>query len=112
MATKEKTATGKQAVKAQKNPVLVTTEHRGVFQGDLVSYEPANGQTPARAIIKEARCCVAWRGIKGFVALASTGPERNCKITPAALEMTLEKVTSVTKCTPEAVSAWRAEPWS
>lgn len=92
----------------QKNPVLITTQHRGVFQGDLQSFNPETKQ----AIISSSRCCVVWRGIKGFVALAATGPSNQCRITPAAPEMTLEGVTSITKCTPEAVAAWEKEPWS
>lgn len=92
----------------QRSPVLVTTELRGVFQGDLESYNSES----RTAIISQSRCCVQWRGIKGFVALAATGPTDDCRITPAAPSMTIEKVTSISECTPAAVEAWQSEPWS
>lgn len=91
----------------QAKPMLVTTEHRGVFQGDLESYDPV----ARTAVLKQARCCILWRGIKGFVALAFTGPGRSCRISPAGPRMTLEKVTSLTECTPEAVAEWQKEYW-
>ena len=93
--------------KKQKNPVLVTTSHRGAFQGDLINYN----QETKQAIIAQARCCIAWRNIKGFLALTSSGPGSDCRITPATPELTLEGVVSIAKCTPEAVSAWEKEPW-
>jgi hypothetical protein len=91
----------------QTKPVLVTTEHRGVFQGDLESYDA----TTRTAIIRQARCVIRWAGIRGFVALAATGPTSSCRISAAGPRMTLEKVTSVTECTPEAVAAFQKEPW-
>lgn len=93
--------------KKQKNPVLVTTEHRGLFQGDLKEYDLET----RRAVITQARCAIAWRNIKGFPQLAATGPTKDCRISPAAPEMTLEKVTAIVKCTAEAVAAWELEPW-
>lgn len=96
------------ATTKQKNPVLVTTSFRGVFQGDLLSYNPETKQ----AVIAQARCCVAWRGVKGFLALTATGPTSSCRITPASPELTIESVTSIAKCTPAAVAAWEKEPWN
>lgn len=93
---------------AQKNPVIVTTKHRGVFQGDLVSYDKATGH----AVLKQSRCCVAWRSIRGFITLAFTGPNKHCRISPAAPSMEIPDVTSVIECTPEAAEAWQAEPWN
>lgn len=103
-----KKATEKKTVK-QKKPVMITTEFKGVFQGDLISYDEASKV----AVIKQSRCCVYWSsGVRGFVGLAVNGPDKNCKITPAAPKMTLEKVTSIVEVTPEAVTAWEKEPWA
>ena len=111
MAPKEKKAKSPSAPfdpnAAQERPVLVTTEHRGVFQGDLVSYD-ASTRT---ATIKQARNCISWRGIKGFIALAASGPNSNCRIGSAAPSLIIEKVTSIAECTQEAVAAWQHEPW-
>lgn len=89
--------------------VLVTTEHRGVFFGKLKDYDKEN----KRITIKNAQCCVYWSsGVKGFIGLAVTGPDRNCRVTPAAPLMDIDAVTSVIECAPEAVKAWEAQPWS
>lgn len=96
------------AKKTQRKPVLITTEHRGVFQGDLQSYDDASKV----AVIEQARCCVMWRNVKGFIDLAVNGPGEACRVTPAAPEMKIEKVTSIVKCTPESVQAWEVEPWN
>lgn len=93
--------------KKTKTPVLVTTEHRGVFFGFLQSYD----KEAKTAIITSAQCCIIWRGVKGFIDLAVNGPGPRCRVTPAAPEMTIEKVTSVVKCTKESVKAWEACPW-
>lgn len=89
--------------------VLVCTENRGVFAGEMSAYDSA-----MRSItLKNARMCVYWaRSIRGVVGLAKTGPDSSCRITPAAPSMLLEKVTAVMDCTKEAVVAWEKEPWS
>ena len=86
--------------------VVVTTEHRGVFfgyagdvTGDIIS-------------LRAARNCLYWpTEQKGFMGLAATGPVRGSRIGPAA-DIDLRKITSVMKCTPEAVTAWEKAPWS
>ncbi len=86
-------------------PVLVTTEHRGVFFG----YADDTSQTTV--VLKRARLCVYWSAeMKGFMGLASMGPNNKCRIGPAA-DITIRDITSVTECTPEAVKAWESAPW-
>ena len=68
------------------NPVLVTTEHRGVFFGyadpaDLTAWK--NGKAPTLDL-KRMRNCIQWRGLHGFLALTTEGPSAACKIGPAA----------------------------
>lgn len=95
MTTKRKT----------ERPVLVTTEHRGVFFG----YAEETEGTTIR--MKRARNCVYWSAdVKGFMGLASSGPSKGCRIGPAA-DIELRAITSVVEVTKEAVEKWEAQPW-
>ena len=91
------------------DPVLVTTEFRGVFFGDLESYD----EEKRFAVLKNARNCVLWSAdVKGVFGLAVTGPTSGCRIGPRMKGIRLEKVTAIINATEEAVTAWEAEPWS
>lgn len=91
--------------------VVITTQHRGVFFG----YTSASDQELARADaikLTAARNCLYWsRSVKGFMGLAATGPDKDCRIGPA-VEIVVRNVTSTMLCTPEATKAWEAAPWS
>ncbi|MCU7840840.1 MAG: hypothetical protein KZQ94_15860 [Candidatus Thiodiazotropha sp. (ex Troendleina suluensis)] len=84
--------------------VLVTTKHRGVFFGYA---EDTSGES---IYLKNARNCIYWRGIKGFLALAESGPDDNCRVGPQA-NIELRDITCVAECTPAAVEAWEKAPW-
>lgn len=87
-------------------PVLVTTEHRGVFFG--YTEDPDADMLKLR----RGRNCVYWSSdVKGFMGLASTGPTRSCRVGPPA-DITLRNITSVVSVTPEAVERWESAPWS
>lgn len=89
-------------------PVVVTTEHRGVFFGHI---DPASREETALTI-KDAQMCVYWsEGVGGVVGLAATGPDSRCRITRPAPSITAQKVTAVMEATPEAVKAWQSRPW-
>ncbi len=91
-----------------KQHVLVTTNHRLVMCGELVSHD-AEKKT---ARLANARNCLAWGSkVRGVFGLASHGPDENCRIGRAVPSIHLEGVTSVTECSPEAVAAWESEPW-
>ncbi len=90
---------------AKEIPVLVTTSHRGVFFG--YAKEVGGSVIDLRA----ARNCVQWRGLKGFLDLAVTGPTSSCRIGPAA-DLQVRDITSVAKCSDDAVKAWESAPWS
>lgn len=93
-------------VKAIGRPVIVTTEHRGVFFGY------AQDTTGDVIHLKQARLCVYWSSdIKGFMGLASEGPSKSCKIGPAAPGIDLRKITAVLEVSPEAEERWLAQPW-
>jgi hypothetical protein len=86
--------------------VLVTTSHRGVFFGYAAD-------TTGEAIqLRAARNCVYWSAsLKGFLGLASEGPDKDCKVGPAA-DLQLRDITSVAEVTPKAIERWEAAPWS
>ena len=89
-------------------PVLVTTEYRGVFFG-YMDVTPENGSIT----IKRARNCVYWSSdVRGFMGLASSGPTKNCKVGPAVPSITLSKVTAVVEVEPKAAEQWEKAPWA
>jgi hypothetical protein len=92
--------------KEKERPVLATTEHKGVFFGYATE---TNGETIK---LRAARLCIYWSAdLRGFMGLASHGPNKNCKIGPAA-DIELRGVTAVVEVTPEAVKLWEAAPWA
>jgi len=86
--------------------VLVTTSHRGVFFG----YTTATNGPIIR--LRGARNCLYWSSsVKGFLGLASTGPDKQCRVGPAAT-IALRDITCVAECEPAAIVAWESAPWS
>lgn len=91
-------------MKKKERAVLVTTSHRGVFFGYATDTEGS--------IIKlsRARNCIRWQNIKGFLALAESGPTKDCRVGPPA-DIELRDITCVAEVTEEAVKRWEAGPW-
>lgn len=90
-----------------KNPVIVTTSHKGVFFG---YGEPGDAPTIR---IERARMVVYWSAdAKSVVGLAANGPTAGCRIGPAALAITLRDVTAVMEVSEEAATKFEAHPWS
>lgn len=86
-------------------PVIVTTEHRGVFFGHL----DANADITAKTLaLTDARMCIVWGTTKGLMQLCETGPTNNSKISAPADIPALHNVTAVFDVTPEAVAAFEA----
>lgn len=85
------------------SPILVTTKHRGVFFGWA---DP--GEANERTItLSKCRNCIRWASsIGGFLGLAKTGPDDNCRIGAEAPTVTLHDVTSVSYVSSEAAEAW------
>ena len=93
--------------KTSKRKVLVTTVHRGVFHGVLVS---ERGDVVTLA---DCRNIVYWsQATHGFLGLAKNGPAAGSRVGPAAPLTVLRALTSVTDCTAKASAAIEAEPWS
>lgn len=91
------------ARKSAQQAVLITTQHRGVFFGTLLS-EANNGKTVE---LKDARCAIYWGTAGGFLELAGKGPNSKSKIGAVAPQVTLHDVTSKSVCSAEAAEAWR-----
>ena len=91
--------------KTTERAVLVTTEHRGVFFGYATE---TSGPTIK---LRCARNCIYWPASnKGFLGLASDGPQKGARVGPAA-DIELRAITCVAECTPAAVKAWEEAPW-
>ncbi len=89
--------------------VVVTTSHRGVFFGYCSSVWD-EGRT---IVLEHCRSIPYWDSSRhGFLGLATMGPGAKCRVSPKAPSTQLLNVTSITICTPEAIAAWEAEPWS
>lgn len=87
-------------------PLVVTTEFRGVFFGWGF---PTEGTTIR---LEKAQNCIFWSSdIGGVLGLANPGPSKSCRIGPPIPAITLQKVTSLMECSPEAVKAWEKKPW-
>ncbi len=91
------------AEKQELKYVVVTTEHRGVFGGYLVSHDDKE----RNATLTDCRNCIYWSSdVNGFGGLAVVGPIGLSRIGPAVPEITLYKVTAVLTCSPEAKKVW------
>ncbi len=91
---------------AKLKPVLVTTQHRGVFFGYAAD---TSGET---IHLKSARLAVYWSAdLRGFMGLAESGPNNKCRIGPPA-DIQLRGITSVTAVSPAAVERWEQAPWN
>ena len=103
--TKKPSKTTKKAA-AKERAVLVTTEHRGVFFGYATSTSGATIR------LRSARNCIYWhQSVRGFLGLASEGPNSQCRIGPPA-DIEIAAITCVAEVTPKAVAAWEAAPWA
>lgn len=88
---------------AELRPVIVCTEHRGVFFGYA-------SKTNGDAIdLKNARMAIYFGTSRGVMELAETGPTPNSKISATA-DIEVRKVTAVFEVKPEAEKKWRESP--
>ncbi len=96
----------KKATTVSEIAVMVTTAHKGVFFGY------ATDTAGDRIILRNARVCISWSpDLRGFGGLATSGPNKNCRVGPAVPSMDLRGITSVSTVTPEAIKAWESQPW-
>jgi hypothetical protein len=80
-------------------PVIVCTEHRGVFFGYAIN-------TSGDVIrLKRARMAIYWGTTRGVMELAEVGPNSKSKISARA-DIEVRKITAVFEVTPEATTTW------
>lgn len=85
-------------------PVLVTTQHRGVFAGLI----PADADLTAKTMpLKGARMAIYWGTTRGLMELCETGPTSKSRISAVADIPCLQDVTAVFSITPKAWEAWQ-----
>ncbi|HEY0658055.1 MAG TPA: hypothetical protein VGD05_06260 [Pyrinomonadaceae bacterium] len=87
--------------------VLVTTQFRGVFFGYVVD----ESKLPNEITLARARNAISWAAsVGGFLGLASTGVNSECKIGSCVEdeELRLFSITSVTGVTEAAAKTWES----
>lgn len=90
-------------------PVLVTTNNRGVYFG----YLEDDSLSPDRLVLSNARVCVEWSmDMRGFLGLADIGPGADCKISRPTTRITLYGISTISECTAAAAARWEEAPWS
>ena len=95
-------------------PVVVTTEHKGVFFGLIPAGEVFLHPADSKALtLTDAQMCVYWsEDVQGILGLASDGPTKGCRVTRQVSKMTVTEVTAVMDVSDKAVKAWQDRPWS
>jgi hypothetical protein len=92
---------------SKSQPLLVTTQHRGVFFG---YGDPQEGQTCITLL--NARMIVYWSSdMHGVLGLASIGPSTTCRVSHPVPVLYLVSVTAIMICTPDAVKRIEKAPW-
>lgn len=85
-------------------PVLITTEHRGVFGGLI----PDDQDLSAKAMpLKQARMAIYWGTTEGLMELCESGPTKTSKISAVADIAMLHDITAVFVISDEAWVKWQ-----
>lgn len=89
------------AKKVTERPVIVCTEHKGVFFGYA-------GETTGQTIdLKRARMAIYFGTTRGVMELAETGPTEKSRISATA-DLQLRKISAVMEVTEAATKRWEA----
>lgn len=84
--------------------VLVTTQHRGVFAGEIADDQDLSVKAMP---LGNARMAIRFGTTKGVMQLAETGPTKDSRISaPADIPM-LHDITAIFAVTEEAWAAWQ-----
>ena len=86
-------------------PVLITTEHRGVFAGLITDDQDVTAKSMP---LKSARMAIYWGTTKGVMQLAETGPTEKSKISAAADIPVLHDITAIFDITDAAWEKWQS----
>jgi len=84
-------------------PIIITTEHRGVFFGYVEDDTNLKEKTQS---LKDARMAIRWRTTKGIAELAETGPNDESIIGSKADVPVIHNVTAVFFVSKEAEEKW------
>lgn len=84
-------------------PILVSTQHRGVFFGFV---DDDTDLTQRTFSLKDSRMAIRWSTTKGIAELAEDGPNSGSRVGAKADLIALHDVTAVWECTEKAVKAW------
>ncbi len=85
-------------------PVLITTQHRGVFAGLI----PEKQDLTAKAMaLKNAKMAIRFGTTKGVMELCETGPTSSSKISALADIPMLHDITAVLSITEAAWKRWQ-----
>jgi len=89
-----------------KKHVIVTTEYRGVFYGQIDPKEIKE----TTVTLSECRNVIYWHSeLKGFLGLSSEGPNSKCTIgAKAGGDVVIHKVTSIAECSDKSAQVWSA----
>jgi hypothetical protein len=82
-------------------PVIVCTEHRGVFFGYATDTSGDSIQ------LRDARMAIYWGTTKGVMELAETGPTSSSKISAKA-DIEIRKITAVFEVASAALEKWKS----
>ena len=83
--------------------VLVTTQYRGVFAGEI---EDAQDVLAASMPLRNARMAIYWGTSRGVMELAESGPTQKSKISAVADIPMLHGITALFTITPAAWQKW------
>jgi len=92
---------------SETRPVVVTTQHRGVFVG--YTADPPGAEI---VTLERGRMIVYWpTDVHGVLGLATHGPLQGSRVSPAVKSITLRNVTAIIEASPAAAEQWEKEPW-
>ena len=93
--------------KSKEVPVIVGTSRQNLWFGYTTD------TSKSTVVLKRARQVIYWHAsVRGAGGLAVTGPNAQCRIGPAVVEVQAREVLTVAIPTPEAVKAFEAAPWA
>jgi hypothetical protein len=84
-------------------PVLITTQHRGVFAGLVEDDQDINARSMP---LKAAKMAIYWGTTRGVMELAQSGPTGKSRISLPADIPALHDITAVFEISPEAWAKW------
>ena len=96
-------ATSKARKTLTDRPVIVCTEHRGVFFGY------ATDTSGTEIHLRAARMAISFGTTRGVMELAETGPTSRSKISARA-DIDVRKVTAIFEVTKDAARGWELAP--